>query len=189
MPQEFIDSGLVTAGAAAALVVLTCLLAWIGWKQIKLTRILQRAYVSADAGGIRTSMEGYLYASVIFRNVGHLPASRVAWVIEPIEVTGNNDWHPPAKGSPLRGQSILPLGGKMTVGSARILQQKIEECAGDAKYLYVWGRASYRDGFGKRRKTSFCHRYNWGAREVPANGKIHIGAEHARFHDFGNDAD
>jgi hypothetical protein len=188
MPQELIDPGIVTAGAMVALTVLTCVLAWIGWKQTKLTRILQRAYVSADGGGIRTSMEGYLYALVIFRNVGHLPASQVAWVIEPVEVTGQPDWHPPAKGSALRGRSILPLGGKMTVGSARISQQKIEEFTG-AKYLYVWGRVSYRDGFGKKRNMRFCHRYNWAAREVPGNGEIHIGAEHARYSDFGNEAD
>ena len=77
----------------------------------------------------------------------------------------------------------------MTVGSARISQQKIDESTDAAKYLYVWGRASYRDGFGKKRNTSFCHRYNWAARDVPASGEVHIGAEHARYHDFGNEAD
>jgi hypothetical protein len=189
MPQDLLNPGVVTAGATVVLAVLTCVLAWIGWKQTKLTRILQRAYVSADPGGIRTSMEGYLFALVIFRNGGNLPASQVAWVIEPVEVTGKQDWQPPAKGSPLRGRSILPLGGKMTVGSARISQQKIDESTDGAKYLYVWGRASYRDGFGKKRNTSFCHRYNWAARDVPASGEIHIGAEHARYHDFGNEAD
>ena len=77
----------------------------------------------------------------------------------------------------------------MTVGSARISRSKLDDSTGDPKFLYVWGLASYRDGFGRKRKTKFCHCYNWGAREVPAGGGTHIRADHARYHDFGNEAD
>jgi hypothetical protein len=178
----------ITAVAAIALSFVALFLAWVGWQQAKLTRILQRAYVSAEARGIWSDMHDHLLAYVIFRNVGNLPASKLSWVIEPVEVTSKRDWQPPATRSVLVGLSILPVGGSTTVGSARISRQKIDECVGNEKFLYVWGRASYRDGFGRKRQTKFCHRYNWDARDVPVSGEIHILAKHGRYHELGNEA-
>jgi hypothetical protein len=181
--------GAVIAVASIVLALLTVALAWIGRQQVKLTRILQRAYVSADPGGIRTSMEGNLFALVTFGNVGHLPATQFSWIIEPVEVTNQQDWSPPDAVSSLRGSTVLPLGAHMTMGSARIPRDRINETESGANYLYVWGRASYRDGFRKKRVTRFCHRYKWAAREVAVSGEVRIGAEHARYHDHGNAAD
>jgi hypothetical protein len=197
MPQDLTQvvewlqkyNGAVTAVASAVIALLTLILAWISWRQTRLTRILQRAYLSVEAGGIVTNTHGHLLAYVLLENVGHLPASNLSWVIEPVEVTSDRDWRPPAAGSALRGLSVLPLGGRMTLGSARISQRRIDECVGDGKFLYVWGRASYRDGFARKREAKFCHRYNWEAREIPVGGGSRIGAEHARYHDFGNEAD
>ena len=56
-------------------------------------------------------------------------------------------------------------------------------------FLYVWGRATYRDGFRwRKRYANFCHRYPWEMRETPTGGGVRISTEHARYHDYGNSA-
>jgi hypothetical protein len=57
------------------------------------------------------------------------------------------------------------------------------------EFIYVWGRVTYLDGFGKRRFTNFCHRYNTAMKKPPAGGGYVIREEDARYHDYGNDAD
>ena len=57
------------------------------------------------------------------------------------------------------------------------------------EFIYVWGRVTYLDGFGKRRFTNFCHRYNTGARKFAEGGRYFIPEEDARYHDYGNGAD
>jgi len=58
------------------------------------------------------------------------------------------------------------------------------------KYLYVWGRMTYVDGFKRPRYLNFCHRYPWDKRETPSGGGFLISEEHGRYHEHGgNDAD
>ncbi len=51
------------------------------------------------------------------------------------------------------------------------------------------GRVTYLDGFGKRRFTNFCHRYNTAVKKTPDGGGYVIREEDARYHDYGNGAD
>jgi hypothetical protein len=77
---------------------------------------------------------------------------------------------------------FLPIGARMKRGSHGIP-------ISPEKYLYVWGRVTYADGFGERRFVDFCHRYNTEMKETPPGGGYRIRTEHARYHDFGNRAD
>jgi hypothetical protein len=100
------------------------------------------------------------------------------WEIGEIDVrltrTGDNTVSP---------KTTMRLGGPpITIGPDDLRHQ-------DGLFLYVWGAASYRDGFGKRRFTRFCHRYNCvNFTQHPQLGGIAIDAVHARYHRLGNDA-
>ncbi|MGA8962583.1 MAG: hypothetical protein WB475_20485, partial [Pseudolabrys sp.] len=56
-------------------------------------------------------------------------------------------------------------------------------------FLYLWGRAEYKDGFRwRKRRTDFCHRYPWEMRETPTGGGVAISKDYARYHEAGNRA-
>jgi len=86
------------------------------------------------------------------------------------------------------GNSVIPPGAEIIKGTIRIsarrfacFKQGIET---RNRFLYVWGLVKYEDGFGKKRFTRFCHRYN-----VAAETDMRISAIDARHHEHGNDAD
>jgi hypothetical protein len=76
----------------------------------------------------------------------------------------------------LRAAGVLPIGATIKRGSPELLGVPSE------KFLYAWGGVTYSDGFGNRRFTDFCHRYNTAVRETPGGGYL-IRNTHARHHD------
>jgi hypothetical protein len=169
---------------AGLLVVVTGGLVWVGCRQIKDARVLQRAYVSALPGGISTTMShGQLLAHVKFKNVGHLPATQVKSLLKFIP-SHDGDWSPPrVDDKDLRPAGVLPVGISVTTGSHGIGVPQPWP-----KYLYAWGRLTYVDGFGNDRWTNFCHRYNTEVRETQTGGHIRIAEEYGRHREYGNDA-
>jgi hypothetical protein len=164
------------------LVLVTCGLVWVGWRQVSDARVLQRAYVGVEPKGIRSNTEGYLIGHVTFKNVGHLPASDFRWFLE-ITPSNNDRWIPPAVGdASLREGGVLPIGTGIRRGSPPIGPPS-------EGFLYVWGKVAYTDGFERTRFATFCHRYNTVIREIPSGGGYRIRAKHARYHDHGNNAD
>jgi hypothetical protein len=157
--------------------------------QANKTRILHRAYVGVVPRGIEPfiSGNGMLSCDVAFYNGGNLPARNVRWFIDRKFFTDVrlNDF-PIA--SNFSGDNIIPAQAKMTKGTKAIDAAELDSFkkGGDAKdrWLYVWGRVSYSDGFDRDRYTDFCFRYNLaGVKE----GKI--AAEAARQHEYGNRTD
>ena len=61
--------------------------------KVKDTRILQRAYISANMAGIANTTDGPLIGHVIFKNVGRLPARKFCWLVK-ISV-GDEGFTPP----------------------------------------------------------------------------------------------
>jgi hypothetical protein len=172
-----------SAAFAGLLVLVTCGLLYVGWRQIQDARVLQRAYVSALPGGISTTTPGELLAHVEFKNVGHLPASRFKWRLA-LDANDNGEWSPrTVADKDLRPAGTLPIGISVTTGSHGIAVPQPWK-----KYLYAWGRVTYVDGFGEERWTNFCHRYNTEVREPQIGGGYLIRKEHGRHHDYGNDA-
>jgi hypothetical protein len=95
----------VTAVFTVVLSVSTALLWWSTRKLWEVTRdtakrqerdteILQRVYIAAELGGIRDMTNGQLVGHVVFRNVGHLPATNLRDLVKKIEVQ-DAAWHPP----------------------------------------------------------------------------------------------
>jgi hypothetical protein len=133
--------------------------------------------------------DGQLVGHVIFRNVGHLPATNLRDVVKKIEVQ-DGAWRPPIIPDPeLEDHGVLPIGVRMKKGSAGTIYPG-EAAASPIRerYLYVWGRMTYVDGFNRRRYLNFCHRYPWDNRETPSGGGFLISEEHGRYHEHGNDA-
>jgi hypothetical protein len=90
----------------------------------------------------------------------------------------------------LEDHGVLPIGVSMKKGSAgTIYPGEVAASPIRGRYLYVWGRMTYVDGFERRRSLNFCHRYPWDKRETPTGGGILISEEHGRYHEHGNDAD
>jgi hypothetical protein len=162
--------------------------------QSKETRILQRAYITAEPLGINPyiSKDGSIHKQIIghvgFVNVGRLPARDII-IIQP-EIA----WHswkniPKEKDLELTPQDrlnvVVPPGTKMPFGTKPYSAKYLKK----AGSLYVWGEIRYTDGFGKSRFTKFCHRYPCKAHELAPDGSLRIDAKYGRYHDYGNDAD
>jgi hypothetical protein len=80
---------------------------------------------------------------------------------------------------------VLAPGAKMPIGTPKISSRHL----GMKGYIFVWGRVDYLDGFNNPRFTKFCHRYPCRPYELAPDGSKSIDAKHARYHEYGNDAD
>jgi hypothetical protein len=68
------------------------------------------------------------------------------------------------------------------------LMQDLMRGVGPEGFIYVWGQVCYDDGFGRRRFTKYCHRYNRRVLRRLDDGGYGIPERDARFHEYGNDA-
>jgi len=174
---------IITALSTSFIAVLTVVLAYVAWRQIRDARILQRAYLDVKFGGVTTNTSGELVGHVTFKNAGHLPAQNFSWRVN--LDSGGMGWTPP-KIKIMEGVSVLPIGSEspMSTGPLAPPQEEPTELQ-----LYVWGRATYNDGFGwLKRRTDFCHRYPWEKREPQTGGGVSINKEYGRYHGYGNRA-
>ena len=181
----------ILAIATVIIAIYTIVLARVARRQTKDTRILQRAYLSVLPGGIHILNNQLIgVAHIEIHNGGNLPATRTKWFINH-SLEGYGDWEigeidvrlTRTGDNTVSPKTTMRLGGPpITIGPDDLRHQ-------DGLFLYVWGAASYRDGFGKRRFTRFCHRYNCvNFTQHPQLGGIAIDAVHARYHRLGNDA-
>ena len=174
----------ITAISTLFVAVFTVVLARVAWKQTRDARIVQRAYLDAGFGGVRDNTAGELVGRVDFKNVGHLPAQKLSWLVR--LNSGGPNWRPPKiKNKDLTGESVIPIGAEWPRRSNGIRQP----ADAGGVFLYVWGRATYADGFRwRKRRVDFCHRYPWKKRETPTEGGVSTSAEYANYHEHGNSA-
>ncbi|WP_441232637.1 hypothetical protein [Bradyrhizobium sp. 1200_D9_N1_1] len=165
--------------------------------QARDTRILQRAYLTAEPAGIVASGGAYsCHPNITIRNVGNLPAKKVRWVITHAlnESDRFNDF--PIDESAAEGDISLSPGIAMTQGGKTIKFDRSEFGKYNRLFIYIWGIIIYDDGFGEIRHSRFCHRYNgvnidvlftkMGAVSIVSGHQILV--EYARLHRYGNDA-
>jgi hypothetical protein len=184
----------ISAVAAVVVATFTIVLATVGRQQIADARILQRAYVSVEPKGIEWTNNRELVGQVVFKNVGKLPATNFVSVVKKIEVK-NNQWVTPDltdNDLPSGVTGVVPIGAEAPQGSGGITLQEVDDAqvVDDKyldKYLYVWGRVSFMDGFTNKRYVNFCHRYPL-VRKVsePTGPGYSILPKFARYHQFGN---
>jgi hypothetical protein len=164
-------------------------------------RVLQRAYVAVDAGGIKPfghAVPPYSIAHIEVRNVGNLPARKVRWFIDSkISPDGQLDDFPIDDGQ-FYGNNVISPGTQMDRSQdCGFSYEQAKALEKQGLFLYVWGEIRYFDGFEVSRFTRFCHRYGkaaMGYGEVAMGGGYVGGvpmlrADGMRFHQFGNDAD
>jgi hypothetical protein len=149
------------------------------------TEILQRAYLSAEPGGLSRPIGSpehgphVVLAHVRLANVGHLPARRVSWSAQIKWELDSTIIDFPI--SNLRGLIALSPGTTTILGTDELTLES------DKGFIYVWGQVRFDDGFGQQRFTNFCHRYNRRVLRKLERG-YGIPEEDGRFHEFGNDA-
>ena len=167
--------------AAAVVAVFTIVLAYVGRR------------LNAGPKGIEWSTSGFLIGQVAFKNVGKLPATAFVSVIKKIEVH-DADWGTPIltdAALPRRTPGLVPIGAEVPQGSGGITPKEVAEAqvSGD-KYLYVWGRAWFKNEFNRKRYVNFCHRYPLERmKPEPQAPGYSISAKFARYHQYGNNAD
>jgi len=179
----------ITAVSTAILAIYTIILACIVLRQNRDARVVQRAYVRVGAGDIRTNSGGEYVGHVVIVNTGQLPATKFNWKFEIIHVA-DGDWETPSlKKFRIRFGNVLPIRMPIVRESKGITREPIDACLSKPKFLYVWGRVEYNDGFANR-FTNFCYRYNWdNERAIPNGGGSRcIPAVDGRYHTYGNDA-
>jgi hypothetical protein len=180
------DKALVAIGTVV-LAVFTAALFFLGYLQLRDTRVLQRSYLSVEPQGIRMLRVplDHAIANIGIRNVGHLPARKVSWIIKQ---QFSEDWRLidrdfPIDRSTAEGNNVIPPGTMMVQGGRQFDATQLVGSPRDL-YIYVWGAVFYQDGFNKRRTTHFCHRYNC------VNFRVsRIRPDFGRYHRYGNDAD
>jgi hypothetical protein len=198
---------LVLSVFTGLLVVVTGGLIWVGWRQVRLTRglaerqirdtkILQRAYLTVEPGGLllHPDRDDRLRCFVTYHNVGHLPARNVRWYATVWPDGRDADYsvapHPDfdynrSDGFPIgelkEGSIVLSSGEKSSQWVATMFTYRFSNSA------FVWGLVTYDDGFGKTRHTRFCHHYR--LKEYIGRKQFTIPGEQASLHQFGNEAD
>lgn len=161
-------------------------------RQSKELKIIQRAYLSVSPDGIRPYRSGdaYLACSVVIENSGGLPAKNVRWFInrEFDKDPARSDFPVPDTDAEFHGRNLIPAKGKMIKGGPAIPRAEylIFRDGGrfQDRWLYVWGRIFYSDGFSDVRHIDFCHRYN-----LLGEKDLTIPAENGRMHEYGNHTD
>jgi hypothetical protein len=193
------------AGDAAVAYFTFCLVvvgAFQAWGQSKETRILQRAYLSVEPGGIAPyaspdtldDPDYRLVGHIRIRNAGHLPARKVTyhfntafstdpnWTEERLSRIDERGTEGEAEGAvgPV-GNNVIPPGSTMNQGGpTRLL--------GEKGWVYVWGIVTYNDGFVDGRIIRFCHRYNLKRFQPGKDGKRRIKPKYGRHYERGQDA-
>jgi hypothetical protein len=166
--------GIVLAPAdilSALLVAATIGLGWITARgirnQSRETRILQRAYISVEPGGISADVWNPIddvVAHIGIKNSGHLPARHVAWKTHCEFSDAEHRGTFPETGKVYGGSNIITAAVTMTQGSEPLRYED------KWRYIYVWGRITYTDGFNQNRWLIYCHRYNCRRFEIGYDG-------------------
>jgi len=152
-----------------------------------------RAYLSVEPLGL-AALDNFVetLGHVAVRNVGKLPAKDVSVTVKLTTVPGKNFSPPFIEDKKKINRAIQP-GSSIRQGSVERLPTEYMH-PDQRGYIYIYGIAHYGDGFGERRYTQFCHRYDptsydhrWARRDDNEDRMI-IRPEKARYHTDGNGA-
>jgi len=196
---KFIDAnhGALTAIATLLIATFTATL-WIatiqlqrtGERQNRTTRILERAFMSVEPGGLEEwqSRRDVISCDVIMRNVGKLPARNVRWSIQ-WDLDENRHRSNFSLSDDLDHGPIVVAPGTRAINTTPTRRtDEFEAFLTNAgiqdRFAYVWGEVRYDDGFGVIRWIKFCHRYNVAA--AVGAPRHRIAPKRGRYHENGN---
>ena len=181
----------VVAFATLGLIAATGVLGYFAFQQMRDTRILQRANLAVEPGGVHSFKDGTdrLSCEIVIRNAGNLVASEVSWFIDRVisDEDGRTNFAIGQTGGHLiLAPKIEAIKGSRFLDRDNILTHRPSGPRGRATWLYVWGRVDYHDGFRGGRFIEFCHRYHLAVAN-PGSGEID--AKAGRYHRDGNHTD
>jgi hypothetical protein len=177
-------NGAIQALAAAIMAAFTIILARIGTEQIGQTKILQRAYITVKRRGIALTDDGDVIGHIAFVNVGSLPARKFCAAVN---IGWSDNGHlSEFEETPLGTEVVLPAKTSFPSGTPPLPKMDVPHFYAKEGFIFVWGKISYTDGFGKPRWLKFCHRYNC---KSPRNRKGGIARRHGRHHHHHNEDD
>jgi hypothetical protein len=165
------------------LLACTVALAIIARSQRNDLRVIQKAYISAEPGGLHSlwgeTREHWVIGHVKFQNGGRMPARNFRWYAT--IACDENDLRadfpiPPV--TEFEGTTIIAPGSAMKFGTRDIELQP-------TGWIYVWGAYTYDNGFEPNQFARFCHRYNRKTLRTDKD-KSEIPADDGRLHRFGN---
>ena len=189
----------INALGTVLIALFTIVLAGFARRQSETAKILQRAYLSVEAGGIAPyasptdikDKDWRVVAHISVRNAGNLPARNVRyhfntefstdefWSEERLATIDKKGKDSGASGP--TGNNVIPPGGTMNQGGpTRYLAER--------GWVYVWGIVTYHDGFEPDRIIRFCHRYNLKRLKPGKDGMRRIKPKYGRHYEKGWDA-
>lgn len=162
----------------ALLCIATALLVVVAYAQQHDTRLHNRAEIGVEPHGLRPwrGRASQFLGHVGITNAGILSARKLKWLLL-VEMTNDGDRTDFPISGDLRGEQVV-LGRSVMLRGTRPIAMTGED------YCFVWGIVQYDDGYGKIRKTRFCHRYN--CRRDDFRNSLIIEAVDARQHEYGN---
>jgi hypothetical protein len=173
------------------LVLVTGGVVWTGIRQYLDTRILQRAYISVEPGGVTPFVgdDNRIACNVFIYNAGNLPAHDMSWDIRATYSTDAREEKVFKWNELIRfGKIVLAPKSRFRKGADPTTREEFDKCRIGAEknkaWLYVWGRITYNDGFRADRWIEFCHRYN-----LRGTKEYRIPEENGRYHEYGNRTD
>lgn len=180
-----------TALATVIVGIFTGTLWWAVAGQYDDTRIIQRAFIAVEPGGIREfdSKDGRIACNIIIINAGNLPARNVRWTIyKGYSRNGAREKFPIREFTMVKNGIVLAPKAAAIKGGRPTNKKRFDAirigAEADKAWLYVWGKVAYHDGFRKGKFIEFCHRYN-------LNGAVGyaVRKKNGRHHEYGNRTD
>lgn len=148
-----------------------------------------RAYVSVSPDGVNPlKIRDAVIGHVVVRNVGQVIATKVTIAVKMIVTQDKNLNNFPIDPDDLKPIGALHPNAEFRRGSPQILERSRLVFTDDKRrFIFVWGRVTYEDGFGQPRWINFCYRYNTeGIGWMDSNSGLT--KNEARYHETGNDA-
>jgi hypothetical protein len=151
-----------------------------------------RAYLSVEPVGVYVLIgTDEAIGQVRVNNVGRVPAQNVHVVVHMLLGSSKNTQIGNRDADIDGVERAIQPGASFRQGSRE--QYPVNDIR-QGVWVFVWGVAYYDDGYGNRRWTRFCHRYNSGSRTRYEMGMTETGqpalldADKARYYTTGNDA-
>src|SRR5690242_11901793 len=111
----------ILAVATIFLAIFTMILSWVAYRQNKITRIVERAYVNVSPLGIETfRTKDNVIALISIKNSGRLPARKISWVIYRDWSTERRRTDFPIRRADFVGDNIIASGGEIVKGTGPI---------------------------------------------------------------------
>jgi len=161
-------NAVITAIATVLLTFVTGGLVWTGYQQIRTVRAQLRAYITTTPGECyrQGGVRGLRFeCRPLILNTGQTPAYKVGAISNikflSIDEAKTFDFNLPP--GDLTVTTLGPSQSRFTqvIMDGRLSKQELRQFRRGTHRLFVYGKISYRDAFGRGRYTHYCYVIGW----------------------------